>query len=156
MPSNEQTSHLMATLWTEEHIFYALDPRISSFFGAHCLFKNVEAGIVRVYGVMCNEDFKGIVFGNCPDGESFVAHVAFLRKFNVVEGCLATEKAMIDDYAKDGIKIKRIIGNIPSFNRAAIWMAKRFGCIDMGIDNTIKVWHENIFHPCHVMIKELR
>lgn len=155
---DEKTICLLSDMWTEEHIFSALDKRVKTFSGAHRLFSRIEQGIVRVYGIFLGTSVKGVVFG-CEEKFSpgrFEAHIAFLRGADAAKGCLECEKILVHDYQKDGIRIQQIAGYIPSWNRAAIRMAKRCGYVDAGIDKTKTVIRDEFVFPCHVLLKEMR
>ena len=157
LPCDDRTLSIMSELFVQEHIFKVLDMRVKTFIGAHRLFKNIENGYVRVYGAFFQDRIIGVCFGNIEPGTSdFCTHLAFLRHSKALEGCFACAAAMVADYAKEGIIVQSIVGYIPEHNKAALRIARFYGCKDYGIDKT-KTIVENCYEiPCRVMKKELK
>lgn len=157
LEGDTKTMHIMSNMMVQEHIFNALDHRLKTYFGAHCLFRSIENGSIRVYGAFTDTDLlSGIGFGNLDEDNNFVAHVMFFRNCDVADGCRKCADIMIEEYKTEGIEVQNIIGYIPDQNRAALRMARRFGCKDKGLTKEV-VWINNNYHyPCRIMIKEVR
>lgn len=152
--SDQRTLLALSNFFVEPHIFPMLDGRVKTFLGAHLLFSRIESGAVRVYGAFAGAFLLGCCFGALDDERvSFSVHVVCPRKIDAVAVCSACEKAMIADYRKDGVEVNYVVGYIPDYNRAAIRMAKRYGCSDFGIRNDKTIYHNRTEVPCREMRK---
>jgi hypothetical protein len=152
LPKDDRTIRLLSDLFVQEHIFPALDKRVQTYAGAHKLFKNIESGFVRVYGAFYQEKLMGVCFGHLEEGTSdFCTHLAFLRHTKALEGCASCAAVMVEDYKREGIIVKNIVGYIPDYNRAALRIARLYGCEDCGIDETKTIIKDNYIIPCRVM-----
>ena len=143
LPADDRTLRILSDLFVQEHIFPVLDKRVKTYFGAHCLFRNIEAGFVRVYGAFYKEKLFGVCFGHLVENSSdFCTHLAFFRHSKV--------------FAEEGITVESIVGYIPDYNKAALSFARRYGCEDLGIDLTKTIIKDRYVIPCRVMKKKLR
>lgn len=157
LPKDDRTLHILSNLFVQNHIFPVLDKRIKTYFGAHCLFKNIESGFVRVYGAFYNDKLFGVCFGNLEENTSdFCTHLAFLRHSNVFAGCKKCSDVMVKEYAEEGVTVNNIVGYIPDYNKAALRFARRYGCEDLGIDETKTIINDRYVIPCRVIKKKLR
>jgi len=148
--------HCLSDLWTEEHIFDALDSSVKTFYGAHRLFSAIERNEVRVYAAFAGE-FCGVTFGRLTDDrKSFEIHIAIRRGFDGAKCGLACEQEIVADYKKEGVDVESIVGFIPEFNRAALIASRRYGCVDMGLRKDILFDHGGVLCPCKEMRKTLR
>lgn len=157
LPADDRTLRIISDLFVQEHIFPVLDKRVKTYFGAHCLFRNIEAGFVRVYGAFYEEKLFGVCFGHLVENTSdFCTHLAFLRHSKVFAGCAACSAVMVQEFAEEGITVESIVGYIPDYNKAALSFARRYGCEDLGIDLTKTIIKDRYVIPCRVMKKKLR
>lgn len=149
--------HALSNLIPQQHIFNAIDRRFKTYYGVYHLFKAIENGDIRVYGAYTESGLlAGVGFGNKDKNDDFIAHVMFCRDTDVVSGCLKCAEVMIEEFAKEGVTIKNIVGYIPAFNRAAIRMAKRFGCVDCGETKEMCFIKDEYHYPCRIMKKKVR
>ena len=152
LPKDDRTLRLLSDLFVQKHIFPVLDKRVKTFVGAHRLFKNIESGYVRVYGAFFQDKVMGVCFGHLEPGtQDFCTHLAFLRHTKALAGCAACADVMVKEYREQGIAIKNIVGYIPDYNRAALRLARLYGCEDCGIDETKTIIEDCYEVPCRVM-----
>lgn len=150
-------TRVISNLIPQPHIFNAVDKRFKTYYGVHKLFSAIERGDIRVYGAYTATGLlAGVCFGNKDENDDFVAHVMFFRNTDVTNGCLKCADVMIKEYESEGVLIKNIIGYIPAFNRAAIRMAKRFGCVDCGETKEMCFIKDEYHYPCRIMKKKVR
>lgn len=149
--------YALSGLMPQKHIFENTDRRLKTYYGAYCLFKSIEENVVRVYGAFTESGkIAGVCFGNPDTEDNFVVHVMFARDADVTDGCLKCADVMVKEYESEGVMIKNIIGYIPAFNRAAIRMAKRFGCVDCGETKEMIYIKDEYHYPCRIMKKKVR
>lgn len=152
---SDRTLQILSELFTQKHIFSALDGRIKNLVGIHRLFQNIENGFVRVYAALENDQLIGVCFGH-PQNDYFCTHLAFLRNVNTLAACRACADVMLKEYESEGVNIKGIVGHIPVSNRAALRFARIFGCEDLGVNENVTFIHNNNKIPCHILRLEMR
>lgn len=158
MPLHDLTLKIVSYFFSQDHIFNVLDDRIKTFYGVHKYFEKILSGDIRVYGSYdSNEKCVGFISGSQnPDApEVFEPHLHFARGVDAAVYSIATEKVMADDYAKDGVQIKQIVGNIPDCNRASRMMAKRAGYVDGGLGEYF-VEYDGALIQCRRWVKNVR
>ena len=157
LPKDDRTLRILSDLFVQKHIFPVIDKRVKTYYGAHCLFRNIERGFVRVYGAFYKDKLIGCCFGHLEENSSdFCVHIVFLRHCKALDGCFACADTMIQEYAQEGVTIDAIVGYIPDYNRAALRLARKFGCVDLGIDETKTIIEDYYEVPCRVMRKAVR
>jgi L-amino acid N-acyltransferase YncA len=156
LPGSDWTVHAISNIIPQEHVFSRIDKRFKTYYGVHQLFKAIEQGVIRVYGAFTEKGLlAGVCFGNTDTENNFVVHVMFCRNTDVTDGCLKCADAMIKEYEAEGVLIQSIIGYIPAFNRAAIRMAKRFGCVDCGETKEMMFIKDEYHYTCRIMKKKI-
>jgi hypothetical protein len=134
MPGDRLTIKLLSDLWVEEHIFNHLDLRLKTYAGVHWLFSEIEKGRFRAYGVfMPDSSFGGCIYGFLEAPDTFQVHLCLRRRVKAAEAFDLFKKELLADYARDGVKVKTIVGRIPACNRAATSFCRRYGAKNMGI-----------------------
>lgn len=122
-----------SSLLLKDHVFWAVQEPLRSVVGIHYYFSDLEKGVSRLYACYGEDDsFLGCITGEEIDNV-FWGHFFFDHGVSAVECATLAEPVIIEDYAKDGIKLVATEAGIPEYNQAAQKVAKRLGFVDMGI-----------------------
>ena len=152
MPPCDDTLCKVASIMVKDHVFPMVDMRIKTLFGCHKFMQLIEKGFIRIYGVYSNNGFCGFCYGRLQeDNETFEVHVMFDRHIDVVQACKLCKEVMAKDYALEGHEVKYTVGYIPSYNRGAMLMAKRYGCEDLGECDITIIGNDLQAIKCHKM-----
>ncbi len=116
----------------QEHCYDKLGNEYQSLFGIHMLLKDIESEKVHCYRVKENGKYLGFVFGELNADNNYLGHVIFVRGVDVAKAC-----NLCAYYVYNELNADNIIAYIPNSNRAAILMAKRFGCKEVSKNNEI-------------------
>ncbi len=158
LPATDETLRFLSPHFAQPHVWSWLDDRTRSCYGLYAMLRDIRAGSIRVYGAFDAPDrFLGCTFGALEeDGESFELHSAWQRKVDVKSAVLACERAMVEDYRKDGIVVRYAVGYIPECIRAARLGALRAGGQDCGPSDDKRFIHDGVIYQCRKFRKELR
>lgn len=155
MIPDSYTFDLFESIMLEDSIFRSLDEKMTTFTGIHYLFRDFETGSADLFGCF-SEDKQdrfliGFVFGTyMRKNKQFIGHLMLRRKTDALS-CVSVIQDLIKSIHP---KCKKLCAEIPVFNKAAMRVAKKFGCVEIG-DGDGGFLHNGRFEKTRIFVKEI-
>lgn len=134
----------------QDHVFCKLDKRLQKLTGLYLTLRSIENSFaIGMYDDQGN--LQGLSWGDF-DGIEYVNHVAFMRHANATAYSPLVEKELLKQFPT----LRRIVGNIPETNRAALRFARQCGYTEQSCILHVSFINEYGNEiPCKRMVKNI-